>query len=138
MTWEIYAIIIISIVWVLHKAILMGLERINELKQMFIEQGTPLVIDGGWTKGDTVEINYTNASEELITGFLVEIGIQNKLTSELEIIEQFIDIAFKPIKPYKARGVQLQVGNLDIDNKFISTITFKKVVFENGKIWERK
>jgi len=138
MTWEIYAIIIVSIVWVLHKTILMGLERINELKQMFIKQGTPLVIDGGWTNGDIVEINYTNASEELITGFLVEIGIQNKLTSELEIIEQFVDIAFKPIKSYKTRGVQLQVGNLDIDNKFISTITFKKVVFKNGKTWERK
>lgn len=140
MTWEIYAIIIVLIFWVSHKLVLMGLERINELKQIFSEQGVPLVIDGGWTKGDVIKVSYSNASDETIVGFLIEIGVKenNNNSSEIELVGQFIDISTKPIKPYRTKIIQLQITGLDINTKFISEIAFKKVVFEDNKTWERK
>ena len=75
MTWQLYTIIIVLIVWGFHKLILMGLERVNELKQIFLEQGTPLIIDSGWTKGDVIKVTYSNASDKTIVGFLIEIGV---------------------------------------------------------------
>ena len=139
MVWQIYAIIVVLIVWGLHKIVLMGPDRINMLKQIFSEQGVPLVIDGGWTKGDVIKINYSNASSDIVVGFLIEIGISHVDGSDIELVGQFIDISSKPITPYKTKSLQLQISNLDTENKYISTIPFKKVVFENNnKTWDRK
>lgn len=139
MTWQIYAIVVILIIWGIHKIILMGLERIGELKQVFSEQGVPLIIDSGWTRGDFVKINYSNASSDKIIGFLLEITVKkNGNISEVELLEHFIDISSNPIAPYRTKNIHLQITKLDTNTKFISEIGFKKVVFENNKTWNRK
>jgi hypothetical protein len=137
MAWEIYALIITVIAWLLNIFIQHLIDRRKILNDFYEKTKIPISIEMGLINKNNIKFAYTNCADRSIIGFNVTISVFNKATNTFDYPTHYVE-CLNELRKYESRFIKIEATSMDVTKNEIKDFFVETVLFDDGTVWKKK